>query len=40
MMTTIESKTRRSLTSWSVASWWESQAMVKLLPLPTECWIK
>ncbi len=40
VMTTIESKTRRSLASWSVASWWASQAMVKLLPLPAECWIR
>jgi hypothetical protein len=39
-MTTIESKTRRSLASCSVASWWASQAMVKLLPLPAECWMR
>ena len=40
VMTTIESKTRRSSASCSVASWWASQAMVKLLPLPAECWIR
>ena len=40
VITTIESKTRRSPASWSVASWWASQAMVKLLPLPAECWMR
>ena len=40
VMTTIESKTRRSLASWRVESWCASQAIVKLLPLPAECWIR
>ncbi len=38
--TTMESKTRRSWSSWSVASRWASQAMVKLFPLPAECWMR
>ena len=40
VMTTIESNTRRSRGSCRVESWWASQAMVKLLPLPAECWIE
>ena len=28
------------LASCRVESWWASQAMVKLLPLPAECWIR
>jgi hypothetical protein len=38
--TTMESKTRRSAASWRVASWWASHAIVKLLPLPAEWWIR
>ena len=38
--TTMESKTRRSSPSCRVESWWASQAMVKLLLLPAECWTR
>jgi hypothetical protein len=40
VMTMIESKTRRSVASWRVESWCASHAIVKLLPLPAECWIR
>ena len=40
VMTTMVSKTRRSPGPCRVESWWASQAMVKLLPLPAECWMR
>ena len=40
VMTTMVSKTRRSSGPCRVESWCASQAMVKLLPLPAECWMR